>query len=125
MLNKVSAGIASVPDVVDKPLIPSSASAVQVKVTPLVGLDKLTATVVSPLVINCSSSEKFTCGDGLTVIENISDSPSQLISLKLYKDVAVIFAVIGAVLEFVVVKLGIFPVPDVAKPISVLLFVHM
>ena len=81
MFNKVSAGIASVPDVVVKPVIPSSATAVQENVTPLVGLDKLTGTVVSPLVINCSSSEKFTCGDGLTVIENVSDSPSQLISL--------------------------------------------
>ena len=63
------------------PVIPSSASAVQKNVTPLVGLDKLTGTVVSPLVKICSSSEKFTCGDGLTVIENVSDSPSQLISL--------------------------------------------
>ena len=60
MFNKVSAGIVSVPDVVDKPIIPSSASAVQVKVTPSVGLDKATPTVVSPLVINCSSSEKST-----------------------------------------------------------------
>ena len=81
MLNNVSAEIVSVPNAVVNPVIPSSASAIQENVTPLVGLDKLTGTVVSPLVINCSSSEKFTCGDGLTVIENVSDSPSQLISL--------------------------------------------
>ena len=35
------------------------------------------------------------------------------------------FAVIGAVVEFVVVKLGIFPVPLAAKPISVLSLVHV
>ena len=52
MFNKVSAGIVSVPDVVVNPLIPSSASAVQVNVTPSVGLDKVTGTVVSPLVMN-------------------------------------------------------------------------
>mgnify|MGYP006233202823 CR=1 FL=1 len=52
MLNNVSAGIVSVPDVVVIPVIPFSAVAVQVKVTPSVGLDKLTGTVVSPLVMN-------------------------------------------------------------------------
>ena len=36
-----------------------------------------------------------------------------------------IFAVIGAVVEFVVVKLGIFPTQDAAKPISVLSLVHV
>ena len=81
MFNNVSAGIVSVPEVVVNPVIPSSANAVQVNVTPSVGLDNVTGTVVSPLVINCSSSENSTCGEGLTVIVNISDSPSQLTSL--------------------------------------------
>ena len=35
------------------------------------------------------------------------------------------FAVIGAVVEFVVVKLEIFPVPNGSKPISVLSLVHV
>ena len=81
VLNNVSAGIVSVPDVVANPVIPSSAVTVQVTVTPSVGLDKVTGAVVSPLVINCSSSENSTSGEGLTVIVNVSDSPSQLTSL--------------------------------------------
>ena len=81
MLNNVSAGIESVPDVVVRPVMPSWAVAVHVNVTPSVGLDKVTGTVVSPLVINWSFSENSTCGEGLTVIENVSDSPSQLMSL--------------------------------------------
>ena len=52
VLNSVSAEIISVPDVVVNPVIPSSASAVQVNVTPSVGLDKVTGTVISPLVMN-------------------------------------------------------------------------
>ena len=81
VLNNVSAGIVSVPDVVVKPVIPSWAVAVHVNVTPSVGLDKVTGVVVSPLVINWSSSENSTRGEGLTVIVNVSDSPSQLTSL--------------------------------------------
>ena len=81
VFKNVSAGIVSVPEVVANPVIPSSAATVQVNVTPSVGLDKVTGAVVSPLVINCSSSENSTKGEGLTVIVNISDSTSQLTSL--------------------------------------------
>ena len=35
-----------------------------------------------------------------------------------YTEVTVILAVIGPVVEFVAVKLGIFPVPDAARPIQ-------
>ena len=52
MFNKVSGGITSVSDVVDKPVIPSSANAVQANVTPSVELDKVTGTVEFPLVMN-------------------------------------------------------------------------
>ena len=108
-----------------KPVIPSSAAAVHVNVTPSVGLDKVTGTVVSPLVINCSSSENSTRGEGLTVIVNVSDSPSQLTSLYVYTEVTLILAVIGPVVKFVAVKLGIFPLPDAANPISVLSLIHV
>ena len=81
VFKNVSAGIVSVPDVVVKPVIPSWAVAVHVNVTPSVGLDKVTGVVVSPLVMNWSSSENSTRGEGLTVIVNVSDSPSQLTSL--------------------------------------------
>ena len=99
--------------------------AVHVNVTPSVGLDKETGTVVSPLVMNWSSSENSTSGEGFTVIEKVSDSPSQLTSLYVYTEVTVMLAVIGPVVEFVAVKLGIFPLHEAAKPISVLSFVHV
>ena len=122
MLKNVSAGIDSVPDVVVKPVMPSWAVAVHVNVTPSVGLDKVTGTVVSPLVINWSSSENSTRGEGFTVIENVSDSPSQLTSLYVYTDVTVIFAEIAPVVPFVATKLEIAPSPLAASPMFVLSF---
>ena len=61
----------------------------------------------------------------MTVIENVSDSPSQLTSFKVYTEVTVIFAVIGPVVEFVAVKLGIFPDPEAARPTLVLSFTQL
>ena len=61
----------------------------------------------------------------MTVIVNVSDSPSQLTSLYVYTEVTVTLPVIGPVVEFVAVKLGIFPLPDAANPISVLSLIHV
>ena len=60
VLNNVSSGIEVVPEVVVRPVIPLSASAVHAKVTPLVGLVRSTEAVVSPLVINWLSYENTT-----------------------------------------------------------------
>ena len=99
--------------------------AVQVNVTPSVGLDKVTVVVVSPLVMNWLSSENSTRGEGLTVIEKVSDGPSQLIPLLVYVGVTTTVEVIESVVEFVELKLTISPVPLAAKPVLVLSFVQV
>ena len=117
VLNNVSSGIKVVPEVVVRPVIPLSATAVHAKVTPLVGLVRSTEAVVSPLVINWLSSENTTWGEGLTIILNVSESPSQLISLKVYTDVTVILPSIGAIVLLFATKLAISPVPVEGSPI--------
>ena len=78
---RVSAGMLSVPVKVVTPVIPVGTKTVQANVTPVVGLVKLTAVVVSPVAITWSASEKLTNGDGFTVIEKVSVVPVQLTPL--------------------------------------------
>ena len=55
----------------------------------------------------------------MTVIENVSDSPSQLTSLYVYTEFTVILAEIGPVVPLVATKLAISPFPLALSPISV------
>ena len=78
----------------------------------------------SSLLHNTISWTSSTCGEGFTVIVNVSAVPLQLNPLLLYVGVTVIVAVIIVLEEFVAEKLGIPPEPLSARPIAGLLFVH-
>ena len=60
-------------------------------------------------------------GEGLTVMVNVSGMPGQPAA----DGVTVIVAVTGALLVLIAVNEGIFPLPEAAKPIVVLLFVQL
>ena len=60
-------------------------------------------------------------GEGLTVMVNVSGMPGQPAA----DGVTVIVAVTGALLVLIAVNAGIFPLPEAAKPIDVLLFVQL
>ena len=64
--------------------------------------------------------EKLTAGLGFTVMVYVSATLEQLFAVAIMEMVAVI----GAVVLFVGVNTGIFPVPEAAKSIAVLEFVH-
>lgn len=57
---------------------------------------------------------------GTTVMVKLTGTPAQPAAVG----VTVIVPLIGKAVAFVATKLGILPVPDAAKPIAVLLFVH-
>ena len=59
--------------------------------------------------------------EGLTVTVNVAGIPPHPFAVG----VIVIVDVIGAVVAFVTVNEGIFPEPLAARPIAVLLFVHV
>jgi hypothetical protein len=64
-------------------------------------------------------------GDGLTEIPNDCGIPAQLVpSILVYIGVTAILPVIAAPPLFCAAKDGIFPIPEAAIPINVLLFVH-
>ena len=60
-------------------------------------------------------------GVGLTVMVNVWAAPGQPAA----DGVTVIVAVTGALLVLIAVNAGIFPLPEAAKPIDVLLFVQL
>jgi len=60
-------------------------------------------------------------GEGLTVMVNVCGVPGQPAA----DGVTVIVAVTGALLVLIAVNAGIFPLPEAAKPIDVLLFVQL
>ena len=64
----------------------------------------------------------FNTGRGLTVIVNVLVAPSQPAADF---GVTVMVAVIGELVGLVAVKEGMAPVPLAAKPIAVLVFVHV
>ena len=121
---RVSEGIVSVPTKVVNPSTESGTVALQDIVTPVVGLDKVIAVVVSPVRIVWFSCEKLTKGDGSTLILKVSLSPIQLTPLLTYVGVTVITPSICSVVALLAVKLRISPVPLEAKPIAGLLFVQ-
>jgi hypothetical protein len=86
---------------------------------PLLSVVKFTAAVVAPTHRTWSAGS-FTCPDGLTVIVNVCCAPTHPSNVG----VTVIVAVKGEVPLLVAVNAAILPVPDPARPIEVLLFVH-
>ena len=60
-------------------------------------------------------------GVGLTVMVNVWAAPGQPAA----DGVTVIVAVTGVLVKLMAVNAGIFPLPDAAKPIDVLLFVQL
>ena len=82
-----------------------------------------TDSVDSPLH-NTWSIIVSTCAVGLTVIEKVSDGPSQLIPLFVYVGVTVMFETMALLNELDTVNAEIFPLPEAAKPVVVLSFVH-
>ena len=82
------------------------------------------AETVSPLQ-NVLFGTVFTWPFGLIVIVNVLAGPIQFVPPFAKVGVTVIVAVIGLVVLFIGVKIGIFPVPEVAKPIPVVSLVQL
>ena len=110
-------GISPVP-LAAKPMV--VLSFVQPKLVPLTEPVKFTVPVAALLhktwLAGCT-----TLGVGFTVIVKLCEGPGQ----PLARGVTVIVAITGALVEFVAVNDGIFPLPLAAKPIEVLLFVQL
>ena len=92
----------------------------QVKLVPLTAPVKFIALVAAPLHTVWLAGTAI-LGVGLTVIVKLCEGPGQ----PLARGVTVIVAITGALVEFVAVNDGIFPLPLAAKPIEVLLFVQL
>jgi hypothetical protein len=78
-----------------------------------------TADVVSEQII-WFAREKLTAGLGLMVIVNVSAVLEHPFAVAITE----IVAKIGAIVLFVGVKTGIFPVPEAANPMLVVEFIH-
>ncbi len=119
VLNNVSAGIkvVSVLDEFNNPVIPESATAVQLKVTLFVLLEILTKDDVSPEVIY-SSTSALTCTVGFTVIVKVLSSPAQTLPSFSNSGVTMMVATIGSVVKLVAMKL-ILSFPERPAPICV------
>jgi hypothetical protein len=116
-------GIFPVP-VAAKPMLVALFVQLYTIVPPVVGLLKLTA-VVGKLLHNTWLVILFTVAVGFTVYVYVFGVPTQLTPALVNVGVTVIVAVTGAVVVFVAVKLGIFPVPDATSPMLVVLFVQL
>jgi hypothetical protein len=97
---------------------------VQLNVVPATAPVKVTAVVLAP-AHSVWLATAPTVGVGFTVMVNVIGVPVQVVPPLVYVGVTVIVATTGAVVAFVAVKLGILPVPDAARPILVLLLVHV
>jgi hypothetical protein len=93
---------------------------VQVYTVPATGPLMVTAAVAEP-AHTAWLAIAFTDGVGFTVMVKVTAVPLQPAA----DGVTVMVAVIGAAVPLVAVKAGILPVPDVARPIAVLLFVQL
>jgi hypothetical protein len=116
-------GIFPVP-VAAKPMLVALFVQLYTIVPPVVGLLKFTA-VVGKLLHNTWLVILFTVAVGFTVYVYVFGVPTQLTPPLVNVGVTVIVAVTGAVVVFVAVKLGIFPVPDATSPMLVVLFVQL
>ena len=83
------------------------------------------ATSVSEIQILFVSAVALTTGAGLTVMVNVVAVPVQVTPPLVNEGVTVIVETIGVAPVFVAVNAGIFPVPEAASPIAVLLFVQL
>ena len=96
---------------------------VHAKEDPIIGLTNESPGSVFPLqyttgVVGTTSGPII--GVGFTVIEKESETPTHPLAVG----TILIVAVIGVFVVFEAVKLGIFPVPPVANPMAVFVFVH-
>jgi hypothetical protein len=93
-------------------------------VPPVVGLENVTPVVGAPLHTTWLATA-VTVAVGFTVIVNVLDVPAHVTPALVYEGVTVIVAVTGAVVVLIPVKLVMFPEPDAARPIDVVLFVQL
>ena len=93
---------------------------VQLNIVPATVPVKFTAAVAAPLQ-SVWLTTAATLALGLTVIVNVIGAPVQ----PLADGVTVIVPLIAVVPALVATKLGMFPVPDAARPIAVLEFVQL
>jgi hypothetical protein len=116
VLTAVNPGVLPLP-LAAKPIV--AFEFVHVNVVPPVLLVKADAATAPPLQ-TVMFAGTTTLGLGLTVIVYVCAGPGQPPAVG----VTVIVAVTGAVPVFTAVKPGVFPEPEAARPIAVLLFVQ-
>ena len=87
-------------------------------------MEKTIAGIESPLQTTIFEMV-FTCPLGFIVIVNVFAGPIQFVPPLAKVGVTVIVAIIGLVELFTGVKIGIFPVPEVAKPMLGVSFVQL
>lgn len=99
-------------------------SFVQLYTVPATGPDIVTAVVAAPAQSTWFAIT-FTVGVGFTVIVKLIAGPVHVTPPDVNVGVTVIVATRAALVVLVAVKPGIFPVPDAARPMPVLLFAQL